>query len=103
MLCYDPNLRISAKDALQHAYFHNVQHVNNVALPVDPNAGNASRITKLIWLKVYAPHYSYFNVSLRIYLNFDKTSAIIEHFTLWTTLTITDSNFISYRHTLQSD
>ncbi|XP_017962398.1 cyclin-dependent kinase 2 [Drosophila navojoa] len=48
MLCYDPNQRISAKDALQHPYFQNVQHVQNVALPVDPNAGNASRITKLI-------------------------------------------------------
>ncbi|XP_015027823.2 cyclin-dependent kinase 2 [Drosophila novamexicana] len=48
MLCYDPNLRISAKDALQHAYFHNVQHVKDVALPVDPNAGNASRLTQLV-------------------------------------------------------
>jgi len=49
MLCYDPNLRISAKNALQHAYFHNVQHVNHVALPVDPNAGSAARLTQLVW------------------------------------------------------
>ncbi|XP_017118764.1 cyclin-dependent kinase 2 [Drosophila elegans] len=48
MLCYDPNLRISAKDALQHAYFLNVQHVDHVALPVDPNAGSASRLTRLV-------------------------------------------------------
>jgi len=48
MLCYDPNLRISAKDALQHAYFRNVQHVDHVALPVDPNAGSASRLTRLV-------------------------------------------------------
>ncbi|EDV91101.1 cyclin-dependent kinase 2 isoform X2 [Drosophila grimshawi] len=48
MLCYDPNLRTSAKDALQHIYFQNVQHVDNVALPVDPNAGSASRLTQLI-------------------------------------------------------
>ncbi|XP_030371759.1 cyclin-dependent kinase 2 [Scaptodrosophila lebanonensis] len=37
MLCYDPNLRISAKDALQHKYFNNVEHVSHVALPVEPN------------------------------------------------------------------
>ncbi|KAH8315993.1 hypothetical protein KR074_004642 [Drosophila pseudoananassae] len=48
MLCYDPNLRISAKDALQHTYFKNVQHVNKVALPVDPLAGSASRLTRLV-------------------------------------------------------
>ncbi|KAL7728808.1 hypothetical protein ACLKA6_004161 [Drosophila palustris] len=48
MLCYDPNLRISAKNALQHTYFHNVQHVNQVALPVDPNAGSAARLTQLV-------------------------------------------------------
>ncbi|KAH8381744.1 hypothetical protein KR093_011519 [Drosophila rubida] len=48
MLCYDPNLRISAKNALQHAYFHDVKHVSHVALPVDPNAGCPSRLTQLI-------------------------------------------------------
>ncbi|KAH8384052.1 hypothetical protein KR009_011874 [Drosophila setifemur] len=48
MLCYDPNLRISAKDAMQHTYFHNMQPVDHVVLPVDPNAGSASRLTKLI-------------------------------------------------------
>jgi len=55
MLCYDPNLRISAKDALQHAYFRNVQHVDHVALPVDPNAGSASRLTRLVWSCPIAP------------------------------------------------
>ncbi|XP_017017432.1 cyclin-dependent kinase 2 [Drosophila kikkawai] len=48
MLCYDPNLRISAKDALLHTYFKDVQHVDHVALPVDPNAGSASRLTRLV-------------------------------------------------------
>ncbi|KAH8344308.1 hypothetical protein KR084_009477 [Drosophila pseudotakahashii] len=48
MLCYDPNLRISAKDALLHAYFRNVKHVDHVALPVDPMAGSASRLTRLV-------------------------------------------------------
>ncbi|KAH8310698.1 hypothetical protein KR044_002596 [Drosophila immigrans] len=48
MLCYDPNLRISAKNALQHAYFNDVQHISPVALPVDPNAGCPSRLTQLV-------------------------------------------------------
>ncbi|ALC46702.1 maker207 [Drosophila busckii] len=48
MLSYDPSLRISAKDALQHAYFADVQHVPHVALPVDPNAGSAARLTQLV-------------------------------------------------------
>ncbi|KAH8408725.1 hypothetical protein KR215_011630 [Drosophila sulfurigaster] len=48
MLCYDPNLRISAKNALLHAYFNDVKHVSHVALPVDPNAGCPSRLTKLV-------------------------------------------------------
>ncbi|BFF91556.1 cyclin-dependent kinase 2 [Drosophila madeirensis] len=48
MLAYNPNIRISAKDALQHAYLQNVEHVEHVALPLDPNAGSASRLTKLV-------------------------------------------------------
>lgn len=48
MLCYDPNLRISAKDALLHPYFKDMKHVEHVALPVDPHAGSASRLTRLV-------------------------------------------------------
>lgn len=59
MLCYDPNLRVSAKNALQHAYFQNVQHVNQVALPVDPNAGSAARLTQLVWASSYSWDHGY--------------------------------------------
>lgn len=55
MLNYDPNVRISAKDALKHRYFKNVEHVDKVELPVDSNAGCPSRLTKLVWADLTYP------------------------------------------------
>lgn len=39
LLKYAPNQRISAKNAMKHKYFNNVEHVNNVDLPKDLYAG----------------------------------------------------------------
>lgn len=34
MLTYDPNQRISAKQAMSHSYFYGVKFVKDVELPV---------------------------------------------------------------------
>lgn len=47
LLKYAPSQRLTAKNAMKHKYFNNVEHVHNVDLPKDVHAGHPKRIANL--------------------------------------------------------